>query len=804
MVQNDRRPVDLSGREAVFALAAAAFLAVMVLWRVVFLGQAPVPADALEGIEPWQSEAGASIARGTAWNPLMTDSLWQVVPDGVAAHRLWSDGLPLWEPNLACGLPALAQGKMFSNPGFNLISRVTGPVRAIGWTAVLQLTMALWGAYLLLRQFGAIPAAAALAAVAFGFNLYLLVWLPHTPFFGGMVWLPMVFFMYEKSLATRRLGWTALGAVVFAVQILEGHLATPFFGAITLGLWSVVRGLGRAAQGRDLGKLVRPVVTAAALLVSGALLIAPQLLLTIELFFQTPRGEAIGAASFVALEQGFRIALPWFWGHHFHGGTYVGSFNVAETGLYFGLLPLALIVLAPLGSRRLEGWFFSITAFVCGLVVFDIPPLRAVLGWIYPILFQSFPGRLFAMSAFTGAVAAGLGAHWLLTEARPRHMRRFATAAAVFSAFAWTAAAWVAAVHRPSAIEEHGGTQSIIWLEQMRVESLLWAGLWSLLAAVVVLFLQKRGNRQSVLVWALAVVAAVDLLHVSWGITPFFPPEQILPSTPTIERLSELVADSEHSSRILPVPSQHMIPGQVPTFFQLPSVSCYTSWPLSRYERVAGLTGVRYLPWPFIYFNNCCSPMMNTLGCRFVVAPREFELRSHVRRDQLNLLRDGPVRIWENPRALPRARVVYQVRRVPFGDQDEAVRVLTSEGFRLRHQVVVEAEDLDLDGFNGVDKMRPARIVRDSPTEVEVAVDTEEPGVLVLADSWYPGWEARVNGESAAVLPTNLALRGVVVPAGASSVVFTYRPPLLIPGVVVSAFTLFGLLWIFWRDRAQS
>ncbi len=787
-------PGGLSRREALLAFLVSAVVASVFLWPVVFLGQVPVPADAVATIEPWQSEGGNDVVRGTMWNPLITDALWQVVPDAIAAHRLWSEGPPLWAPNNACGLPALAQGRMYSNLGFNLISRVTGPFPALGWTALFQLTVALWGPYLLLRQFGAIPAAAAVAAVAFGLNLYLVVWLPLTFFFGAMVWLPLVFFCFERSLATEKLSWLAAGAVVFAVQILEGQLSTPFLGAITLGLWSVARALFGRGSNASLRDLVRPVAAAAALLITGALLVAPQVLATVELFLQSPRGEAIGRGSVVPLEQGLRIVAPWFWGYRFHGGSYFGPFNVAELGLYFGIVPLALMVLAPLTNRRAAGWFFLTMTAACGLVVFQIPPLRAVMGWIYPILYQSFPGRVFFIAAFAGSVAAGLGAHWLLVEAGRQQRRWWAFGLLTFAAIAWLAAGWVGLVHWPRAVVEYGTVPSIAWLERLRVEGLLWAGLWAVLAAVAVLFFRHRTKWRPWLIWAPVVVAALDLVHICAGVTPFFSPRQILPMTPTIERLQGLVAGAEQPSRILPLPSQHMIPGQVPTAFDLPSPSAYSSWLLSRYNLYASLTRLRYLSWPFIYFNDCCTPLIDDLACRWVVAPAGLELRSQTRRAPLRLVADGPVKIWENPRAQPRARVVHQVRVVPVGDQDEVVRILTSPGFRFRAEVVVEAEEslVALEGSDGAGSS--ARIVRDRPTAVEIEVTAQRPGLLVLADSWYPGWEAMVNGEPATVHPVNLALRGVVVPAGRSAVVFEYRPTWMFPGIALSVLAMVGLV----------
>jgi hypothetical protein len=68
------------------------------------------------------------------------------------------------------------------------------------------------------------------------------------------------------------------------------------------------------------------------------------------------------------------------------------------------------------------------------------------------------------------------------------------------------------------------------------------------------------------------------------------------------------------------------------------------------------------------------------------------------------------------------------------------------------------------------------RLVRYSPDEVVVEVDAPAAGILVLAEAYAPGWEARVDGHPARVFRANYALRAVVVPAGRVRVAFAYRP----------------------------
>ncbi len=62
------------------------------------------------------------------------------------------------------------------------------------------------------------------------------------------------------------------------------------------------------------------------------------------------------------------------------------------------------------------------------------------------------------------------------------------------------------------------------------------------------------------------------------------------------------------------------------------------------------------------------------------------------------------------------------------------------------------------------------------PDRVEVAVDARVSTVLTLHEPWYPGWEVEVNGVRKPLLRSDVLFRGVEVPAGASKVVFAYRP----------------------------
>ena len=81
-------------------------------------------------------------------------------------------------------------------------------------------------------------------------------------------------------------------------------------------------------------------------------------------------------------------------------------------------------------------------------------------------------------------------------------------------------------------------------------------------------------------------------------------------------------------------------------------------------------------------------------------------------------------------------------------------------------------------------------------------VEASGPGFLVLADQWAPGWTATVNGVARELERADYAFRLIAVPAGASEVVFSYRPWTVRAGAMLSAATAVMLAVLLWRARS--
>jgi uncharacterized membrane protein YfhO len=75
----------------------------------------------------------------------------------------------------------------------------------------------------------------------------------------------------------------------------------------------------------------------------------------------------------------------------------------------------------------------------------------------------------------------------------------------------------------------------------------------------------------------------------------------------------------------------------------------------------------------------------------------------------------------------------------------------------------------------------------------------------VIADTYYPGWNAWIDDTPTKLFPTDLLFRGVYVPAGEHLVELRYQPASFLYGVLISSAAALCCLLIalrHWTRRA--
>jgi hypothetical protein len=155
---------------------------------------------------------------------------------------------------------------------------------------------------------------------------------------------------------------------------------------------------------------------------------------------------------------------------------------------------------------------------------------------------------------------------------------------------------------------------------------------------------------------------------------------------------------------------------------------------------------------------------------------------------------DGDVTVYEVPDPLPRAFVVGGVeQRSDDGAVLDALSAADADTLRNRafmtaapgtEGLPAPAEPSSVGGA--------ASIVEYAPDVVRIATEGDG-GVLVLTDTWAPGWEAEVDGAPATIHRVDGAFRGVALEPGAHEVVFRYIPGFTYAGFAILLVGLAGI-----------
>ncbi len=153
---------------------------------------------------------------------------------------------------------------------------------------------------------------------------------------------------------------------------------------------------------------------------------------------------------------------------------------------------------------------------------------------------------------------------------------------------------------------------------------------------------------------------------------------------------------------------------------------------------------------------------------------------------------------------LPRARMVYDYKVV------ETVEALTAEigndDFDPVKTVLLESKSSK---FTNSDKKNvQAGIVewrKDTHTEVLLDVETAQDGFLVLADLYFPGWQAAIDGKKTEILPANGSQRAILIPSGKHLIQFVYKPSSFKIGFIITVvahlLTVLAAFGVIFRSR---
>jgi hypothetical protein len=678
------------------------------------------------------------------------------------AEALRAGRLPLWNPHVALGRPFLAdvETAVFYPP--NLLYVVLDPSTAWGLLTATHATLAFWGMLRLGRHLRLEPWTRWLCAALFvsAEPLVARVQSGQVHYAHAITYLPLVVWLAAR-LRERTTGARVLGlALALALQLLCGHPQIAWLSWLGLGAF-LVGSAEAGASGRrqtlvSLGGLGAAVLAA-------LLLAAPTLLPFLEMIGQGNRTPMTPAS---AGEQGLSafywssLAVP-------DGGTRAFYW---EFHLYSSLAALVGGVAGLTVSLRERETRGLLAAGALGILLGSGGHTP-----VFGVLYHLVPGvSVFRIHARAGlllvlALILGLGL-FLSRSVRPR--------ASVFAlGLGAVAAAALVAIYRaaaPDSIVPIPAASRLFWL----------AGVLGALAAVAA----ARGTRsRSLASTGLVLVVAADLVST-------------IPPSKAAWRFEVRRAGERSIHEMLRQWGLFDARGVPPRVAIPPEVARENAGSIFEWSSIAGYQAVSLARvWAFVHDSlGIAPPQESTFPSPLIYSHGPFPYGS------MSLVAGvdpGQSRLVARRDPDPRAYVASASRVV--GSWSEAVRLMR-EGHDFHRVALLEGPLAPPLPSEPRDLPARAEISSFEAERISALAESPSPAVLVLAEPWYPGWEARVDGRPAVCVPANGWMRAVPVPPGRHEVVLRFRSRWLLTGVGLSAAAFVALAGWALRVRGGS
>ncbi len=707
--------------------------------------------------------------------------------------------IPLWNPYNYCGIPFLATLEVgILYPG-NFLFLFFPTAFAMGMTVVLHTFLTAYFMFLLGRAWGWTRPASGIAALTWAYSHNVVWFYGPICFLSSAAWIPLMALGVERACSGRRVSGAAILGLSGAMSLLAGGIQTFVYGSYALAaiaavrLWSVMRVHGPRAVASATFWLLVGTVTAVAFA-------SPQILPTYELSKQTERRPGSLSLKWAdnpmmqsqpsEVSSNAEKPAPSGWGEArqriMSGLVSVWTLSPGKNFvLYFGIVPPLLGIAALFGKK----WRLAL-ALIAGAgiaLLLSMGPQTPFYEYYYALPTGDWfrnANRFALLISLIIASLAGLGVMTL--QAGGASARRGLAGAGL-------------AVVAGSAI-------LALSLDSMGdlIRTILVAAAGLITLGIIAIRGGSGIGRKAAAVLVIIVFAEFYLAYEN----PYYHPQKDPEVFDEHAAVADYLRTNAGAARIViadvwwkswAVQPKYGLLHRLRTlndYEPLTPVTYKTLFHLLENEppdEVSPFDGrLRLSP------KRSNKTVLDMLGVRYVLIDQGLTAvwEKDAKAFGLRKLRVGgpEVALYENPEARPRAALVPAA--VVLGTDEEVARAIKDENFDPARLVAIRADEAATPGrtYPGIRAYRKeewkseelsflptgsgiVRVLRDEPdnVEIEAIVAPGRPSWLLLMDLNFPGWEAKVDGEPAAIWTANLAGRAVALPPGRHRVEFRYH-----------------------------
>lgn len=671
--------------------------------------------------------------------------------------------IPLWNPYNFSGSPLLANAQSAVFHPLNILYLAVSQPVAWSVSVISQIVVALVSTYLFAKKIGLAQKSAVLSSIAYSCSLYMSVFLEYNTLGHIIALLPLSLYAVETLFEK----FSIKGLIIFVgsivLAVFAGHIQIAGFNLMFILSYIFFR---TAASSDRFKKMVQ----FGGFIILSFCIAAIQILPTIELIrFSARVSQDYNFLVEKLLIQPFQFIL--FFSPDFFGNpvtrNYVVSDSYPGNALYIGIVPILFAIYAV--TLRRKTWhikFFTSACIVLLLLFFRTPFSEIFYRLEIPFFSTGSPTNAIYILSLMMAIMAGYGLDYF--EKNKENKRILLIALLILILI---------------------GINAVVLREMVNIKNALISS--GILVVLIATFNLRRvlGLPKKILIYFLIIITVVDLFFYFQKFNPFVPAGIIFPGTAVFEYLEknagvnrvwgygEASFDPNYTTQyklFSPDGVDPLYPKWYGEFIQSSKNGKLAKSFTIKTRSDANIShgaGQTDLP-----SNKYRLKVLDMLGVAYILDKKNSGT-SNVTfpEDRYEIVyQDEEFRIYKNLKAAPRA---FFAAKIDFyTSADEFDKKFFNPSFNPAANVLLEESNRARVLKNVADNRTSPVLLSYSPNNVSFKTKSTSNELLFLSDTYYPGWEAWIDGKETEIIRANHAFRAIAVPKGTHTVTFNYNP----------------------------
>lgn len=753
----------------------------LIFFYPILKGQIPFPGDLLVSIyEPYRAypvlgfQPGAVPSKNQGVDVARHIFPWKYF----AIESLKKNQIPFWNTHNFSGNPLMANFQSGVFYPFNIIL-ILLPFLS-GWTVYIISApiLSAFFMYLFLRELKLSKLSSFFAGVLFAFCSFMVVWMEYGNLGHTFLWLPLALLWTEKFIKKSQYKYIIFLTITLAMSLLAGFIQLYSYVVATVFVYF----LAKSYYNKSL-TLKKLSVFSLGILFSVFLSLF-QLLPTIELFSYSSRGD-------YALSQIQNLLNPWWYlvtavipnffgnpasANHWFYGTYI------ERVSYIGIIPLVFALYAAFNfRRRKEIIIFAGIALFTLFITTDFFITRYFHRIPIPVISTTVPTRMLSLFQFGAIVLFGIGVDFFRKGVNRKSFYFSTLIISIIVAVSWAFAFIGSKTFGIDPINLATSKRNLLVPSILVLSLIIFAFLWSRL-------------KYNILLIGILFISVIDLFYFFHRITPFSPKEFIYPQTPVIIFLKENAGinrfwgygsgyvESDFQIFDKTYSPEGVDALHIADYSELLSSSKDGKIPQIVPRMDANLVGG--YGKDDLRNNQYRQRLLNLLGVKYVLHKYGSPLPDNATfSDAYKMVySDGYYQVYENKKVLP--RIFLASNYIVEKDKQNILNKIYDPSFDLRQNVILE-ENPAMKFQN--DESSQVLLKNYGENKISLETSSKTNMLLFLSDTYFPGWQVRIDGKDAKIYKADFAFRAVPLALGKHEVVFSYAAQTFKAGFYLSA-----------------